>query len=565
MSYLRAAAAAGVLAAALTAAIPAQAAEQQIFAAGNQFAPPTVAAGQGDSLRFDNTDVASHNITSVGSPHFGTQGNISPGSSGNVYGVSSLAPGDYHFVCTLHPGMTGILHVGAAGAPGLPGLPQFSPSAPLDPASLLPKVAPAPLRGGSWPFYGRDLRNSRDGGPSGPSWNEVPTLGPVWSFHSTVGDFTGTPVIAHGTLIAGAFGGTVFALDASTGRLRWQRALGQPINGTAAIAGGRVYVPLAKPNAPAVAALRLRDGRVLWRKRVDKQKDADVYGSPVVWRHRVFIGISALYGETSDPNVKVRGAMVALSTRTGRILWKRYMVPRGRDGAAIWDTPAIDTHSRLLYIGTGNAYHAPAAPTTDAMVALSTRTGRIVAHRQVTAGDVWNETSNITAGPDADFGASPQLIRSPQGALLVGDGQKSGTYWAFARRGLKPAWNTTIGPGAFIGGVVGSTAYDGTRIYGPNTPAGEIWGLGTDGRLAWVSSDGGPLHFGPVSVANGVVYSSDMDGVLTARDAGTGVALAHLPLGGPSWGGVAIAGGYVFAVTGIEGSSGWVVAYRPQG
>jgi outer membrane protein assembly factor BamB len=68
-----------------------------------------------------------------------------------------------------------------------------------------------------------------------------------------------------------------------------------------------------------------------------------------------------------------------------------------------------------------------------------------------------------------------------------------------------------------------------------------------------------------VSVANGVVYSTDMSGLLTARDASTGVVLARLPLGGASWGGVSIAGGYVFAVTGIEGGSGYVVAYRPRG
>src|SRR5205807_402386 len=97
-----------------------------------------------------------------------------------------------------------------------------------------------------------------------------------------------------------------------------------------------------------------------------------------------------------------------------------------------------------------------------------------------------------------------QLIRGPDGHALVGEGQKSGTYWAFDRRTLRPAWNTTIGPSAsFAGGIVGSTAYDGNRIYGPNTPAGEMWALGRGGQLAWVSSDGGPLHFSPVSVANG--------------------------------------------------------------
>jgi hypothetical protein len=52
---------------------------------------------------------------------------------------------------------------------------------------------------------------------------------------------------------------------------------------------------------------------------------------------------------------------------------------------------------------------------------------------------------------------------------------------------------------------------------------------------------------------------------LTARDATTGVVLAKLPLGAPSWGGAAIAGGSVFAVTGTQGSGGYVVAYRPRG
>src|SRR5947209_9954279 len=171
--------------------------------------------------------------------------------------------------------MTGVLQVGAAGVTAVPA-PSPSPSSAPNPADLMPRVAPAPLTAGDWPFYGHDLGNSRDGGPRGPSWNEVVTMGAVWSFHSTVGDFTGTPVISHGILVAGAFGGTVFALNASTGKLRWSRNLKQPINGTAAIADGRVFVPLAKPSGPLVAALSLRDGHLLWSRRIDAQKDSDV-------------------------------------------------------------------------------------------------------------------------------------------------------------------------------------------------------------------------------------------------------------------------------------------------
>jgi hypothetical protein len=56
-----------------------------------------------------------------------------------------------------------------------------------------------------------------------------------------------------------------------------------------------------------------------------------------------------------------------------------------------------------------------------------------------------------------------------------------------------------------------------------------------------------------------------MTGHLNARDVTTGAVLAKLPLGAPSWGGVSIAGGSVFAVTGTQGTSGWIVAYRPRG
>ena len=61
---------------------------------------------------------------------------------------------------------------------------------------------------------------------------------------------------------------------------------------------------------------------------------------------------------------------------------------------------------------------------------------------QATAGDVWNGTEKMVgAGPDYDFGASPQLIEGAGGRKLVGEGQKSGTYWALDRATLDPVWS----------------------------------------------------------------------------------------------------------------------------
>jgi polyvinyl alcohol dehydrogenase (cytochrome) len=593
-----------VLAVVLVAPAGARAAEQQSYAVGLTYATPALVASKGDTLRFTNLDpVAQHDLDSD-TPGLFDSALIPAGKSELVPGVERLPAGSYPFHCSLHAWMHGVVTVAGGGgtpslpgAPGAPGAPGGGGGAPPNPVDLLPKVPPKPLEGGDWPFYGKDLANSRDGGANGPSYNEVPTLGPVWSFASADGDFTGTPVVAGGKLVAASGGGSVFALDAATGKRLWAKDLGEPINGTAAISGGRVYVPLAKPSAPSVAALDIRNGAVLWRTRVDSQKNADVFGSPVVWdarpatrkppracrrrayrkRHRkrcravrarptVYIGTSAEFGEVNDPDVNVRGSVVALDAVTGRMRWKTYAVPPRHDGGSVWNTPAIDSSTGRLYVGTGNAYHAPAAATTDAVLALDARSGKIVDHQQGTAGDVWNGTEGRANGPDYDFGASLNLAHGPKGRKLVGAGQKSGIYWAFDRATLDPVWNATTGPGTpVVGGIVGSTAFDGRRFYGPDTAAGEVWALNAAGSHAWASSDGGPLHFSPVSVANGVVYSTDMSGHLTARDATTGVVLAKLPLGAPSWGGVSIAGGSVFAVTGTQGASGYVVAYRPRG
>jgi polyvinyl alcohol dehydrogenase (cytochrome) len=166
------------------------------------------------------------------------------------------------------------------------------------------------------------------------------------------------------------------------------------------------------------------------------------------------------------------------------------------------------------------------------------------------------------AGQDADFGASPNLLNGPAGQTLVGEGQKNGVYWALDRATLQPVWHTTVGPGSPAGGVIGSTAFDGSRIYGPNTLGAEVWALDHAGSLAWLSNEVGPLAFSPVATSNGVVYNTDFAGVLTGRDASTGVPLAELSLGAPSFGGVTVVGGAVYAAVGTgSSSSGSVVAF----
>lgn len=403
----------------------------------------------------------------------------------------------------------------------------------------------------AWPVFGHDLANSRSAGAEGPAPSQVAGLQRAWTFGSSHGDFTGTPVLAGGTLVAGTNLGSVYALDAATGAVRWQRDVGGPVDGSAAIdmrapGGPTAFVPVARLGSPFLVALRLDSGAVRWRRVLTRQDGADVFGSPVLWRRTVYVGTS---GPGNDQS-RARGSVVALAEAGGRVRWRTYTVPPGHDGGGVWSTPSIDASSGRLYVGTGNAYHDPAAATTDSMLALSARSGRLLGHFQATAGDVW-EIDDPAAGPDWDFGASPNLFAGPGGRSLVGEGQKSGIYWALDPTTMRPVWRTTVGPGSQADGGIGSTAAAGGRIYGSDSIDSQVFALGADGALRWNSLDAGPLHFSPVAVGNGVVYSADPAGFLTARDAGTGAVLAKLPLGGATFGGISIAGRAVYVAVGI--------------
>lgn len=425
-------------------------------------------------------------------------------------------------------------------------------------------ISPA-IAAANWPLYGHDLSNSRNGGSGGPTPARARTLQPAWSFKSTQGDFTGTPVVSAGIVVAGSNGGVVDAFSAITGTLLWSRTVGSQVNGSAAISGGIVYVPVninevTGAGTPSVVALSLVTGTPLWQATLDSQPGADVYGSPVVANGRVYIGSSAGYAENNLPNAHDRGSVVALNALTGAVVWKTYTVPPGDDGGAVWSTPALDTSTGRLYVGTGNAYHAPAASTTDAVLALDAKTGAIVASFQATPGDV----SFNGSGLDADIGASPNLFVSSSGHKLVGVGDKAGDYWALDRATLKLVWKTSVGPGGGLGGILGSTAWDGSALYGPESQNNETWSLSAAGATRWIVLDGSDnYHLAPVSVAGGVAYSADNQGDLTARSTVDGSLLARVPLAGPSWGGVSISGGTVFVSVGTQGQTGYIEAFRP--
>ncbi len=231
-------------------------------------------------------------------------------------------------------------------------------------------------------------------------------------------------------------------------------------------------------------ALRAETGELLWKVQVDSNDSTRLTGGPAAYRGVVFVPIAS-WEETRSlaPDYdccRFRGSVVALRIRDGRLLWRAWMtgvpVARGRSshgtieygpsGVGVWSRPTIDAARGLLYVGTGDNYTGPASPTSDAVVALELATGRTRWIRQLLAADIYHGLCGSTCGPDADVGSSPILTRDPEGHELLLVGQKSGVVWALdpARRGAI-LWRTRVGEGGTNGGVQWGMASDGVRVF----------------------------------------------------------------------------------------------------
>jgi polyvinyl alcohol dehydrogenase (cytochrome) len=202
------------------------------------------------------------------------------------------------------------------------------------------------------------------------------------------------------------------------------------------------------------------------------------------------------WASAADPSYECcsfRGGVAAFHAKDGSLKWKTYSileVPKDTgkrnpldvpilapSGVPVWNSPTIDVKRQLLYVGTGESYTSPAAPTSDAVLAFSLSDGKMVWHKQLLAGDAWNMScfigSNFNCpeedGPDMDIGASVILIEDENKGDVIVVGQKNGVV-----HGLSPdnsgkiIWQTKIGVGGYAGGVHWGMAADGSKIFAPN-------------------------------------------------------------------------------------------------
>ena len=133
---------------------------------------------------------------------------------------------------------------------------------------------------------------------------------------------------------------------------------------------------------------------------------------------------------------KFRGSIVALDANSGKRIWKTFTISQapqkttksargtqlwGPSGGSVWSAPALDPERNRMYVTTGDAYSNPAAPETDAIMALAMDSGKVLWVKQALGGDSWNvgcleakgdgrANCPDKPGPDHDFGSSSALV-----------------------------------------------------------------------------------------------------------------------------------------------------------
>ncbi len=413
-----------------------------------------------------------------------------------------------------------------------------------------------------WPLPNLNLESTRALEDSGISPSNVKQLHVAWRFRfpnkpGESGAFTATPIVVAGVVYLQDMESDVYAIDLSTGKLRWRHAFDAKNPGPDGVAmgDGRVY----GATDSSAFALDAATGRLIWRRFLVTSAARYVDIAPQVADGLVFVSAIGL-----PPNG--HGELFALDATTGKVRWKLstikgpWRVPSEAGGGGAWQTPSVA--GRDVYWGTSNPYpyggsrahpnggaYAGAALYTDTLLAINIRTGRIDWYDQVTPHDV----------RDYDF-QLPPIIASVDGRSVLFGAGKAGLVVAWNRSTGRRLWEAAVGlhqndrgplprrpvsvcPG-LLGGVETPMAFADGRLFVPVVDLcmrGSSVGyeplqrvnVARRGRGALVALDAATgreswslrlpqANFGCATVADGVVFTATFDGTVYGVDANDG-------------------------------------------
>jgi PQQ-dependent dehydrogenase (methanol/ethanol family) len=266
-------------------------------------------------------------------------------------------------------------------------------------------------------FSQTDPHNRRYSTLTGITPANIASLAGAWTFHVAGGaanaNLEATPVVVDGVMYLPGSPGTILALDAATGELKWKYKPqpGGPRGGTnrgVAVGEGKVF---STGGGNTLIALDQKTGQLLWTAKVG---DRGTTVAPALY----YDGL--VYMGTSGGEGGIRGFFGAFDAKDGKQVWGFWTIPgpgeKGhetwegdswkRGGGPVWTRSAIDPQLGMIYVPVGNAWPDMDGTKrggdnlyTASVVALDLKTGACRWHFQEVHHDLW----------DYDNAASPVL------------------------------------------------------------------------------------------------------------------------------------------------------------
>lgn len=450
-------------------------------------------------------------------------------------------------------------------------------SAEIGDANLMPNRCAAnppmadPASGPSWNGWGNGANaNARfqPASSAGITAEQAPRLKLKWAFglpgaHAAYGQ----PTVVAGRVFVGSDAGWIYSLDASTGCVYWsfmtkagmRNAISiAPITGHGSAKYGAFFGDL-KNN---VYGLDAQNGELLWVTKVDDNYAARITGAPSVYDGRVYVPLAKWESNSARdlnyPCCTVRGSVTSLDASTGKQVWKHYVIEEppkpthknsigtqlyGPSGGSVWNTPTVDPVRGVVYFGTGEATNEPAPKTTDAVLAVDIKTGKLAWSYQGYVNDAYiigcsgsNKTENCpqNVGPDADIGSSIILRVADGGKRMLIAAMKDGTVFALdpdKKGALLWKTNVAVNPQMPMSGVIFGGAADDSAVYYGLSGGGVVAVQQATGDKKWFNpltpppGRGRPGNSAAVTAIPGVVFSGARSGMLYALSSADGHVL----------------------------------------
>ena len=354
---------------------------------------------------------------------------------------------------------------------------------PSTPAPAPPKRMPV-VDNFEWPRYGYDAARTRF-----YASRMGPPFGVGWTFEDyALLEFP--PVIYGKTLFVMDDDASAKAIDKTNGHKLWETKVGTLAAASPALGAkqGLIFLPVLSisghsPGNGELVALSMKTGRIVWSHKIA----AGTESSPISWGDALYFGDQT-------------GTVYSMRASNGHVNWTFHASGAVKGGPALVNG--------ILYFGdyAGRAY------------AISASDGH----------QIWADS---TSGTQFGFG-SGNFYATPAVAYgRVFMGNTDGRVYSFAQRDGELAWATGTGAYVYSSAAVADLPGVGPTVY-LGSYDGNFYAFDArSGAIRWTHSAGGRISGSP-TIVGGVVYYSDLGSRTTAGlDLRTGRQVFSFPDG----------------------------------